>query len=140
MDEQFGRSGIKGRIVIWSSNNDFLVLCLHYYPQTQNTQELWVLVGVTTNLICPYPWSVSVTWTIILLSFVNCTRADCIRYHFINIWHWQKVCSEGLEKHTNGFQWMVTTSRAGHQSGSCKQIYGIVWPEKEICSLPYRLQ
>jgi hypothetical protein len=36
-DEQFGKSSVKGRIIIKCSDTDVLVLCVHYYPRMQNT-------------------------------------------------------------------------------------------------------
>ena len=36
-DEQFGKSSVKGRIIIKCSDTDVLVLCVHYYLRMQNT-------------------------------------------------------------------------------------------------------
>jgi hypothetical protein len=44
-DEQFGKSSVQGRIIIKSSDSDVLVLCVHYYPRMQNTDQLWLLMG-----------------------------------------------------------------------------------------------
>ena len=39
-DEQFGKSSVKGRIIIKCSDTDVLVLSVHYYPRMQNTDQL----------------------------------------------------------------------------------------------------
>jgi hypothetical protein len=39
-DEQFGKSSVKGRIIIKCSDADVLVLCVHYYPCMQNTGKV----------------------------------------------------------------------------------------------------
>jgi hypothetical protein len=49
-DEQFGKSSVQGRIIIKSSDSDVLVLCVHYYPRMQNTDQLWLLMGSVTSI------------------------------------------------------------------------------------------
>ena len=49
-DEQFGKSSVKGRIIINCSDTDVLVLCVHYYPRMQNTDQLWLLMGSVTSI------------------------------------------------------------------------------------------
>ena len=49
-DEQFGKSSVKGRIIIKCSDTDVLVLCVHYYPRMQNTDQLWLLMGSVTSI------------------------------------------------------------------------------------------
>ena len=48
-DKTFGESGIKGRSIIKSPDKDVLILCIHYFPSMQNTQELWFYTGSITN-------------------------------------------------------------------------------------------
>jgi hypothetical protein len=38
-DKTFGESGIKGRIIVKSPDTDFLILCIHFFPSMQHTQE-----------------------------------------------------------------------------------------------------
>jgi hypothetical protein len=49
-DEEFGKSSVKGRIIIKCSDTDVLVICVHYYPRMQNTDQLWLLVGSVTHI------------------------------------------------------------------------------------------
>ena len=39
-DKTFGESGIKGRIIVKSTDTDVLILCIHYFHSMQHTQEL----------------------------------------------------------------------------------------------------
>ena len=48
-DKTFGESGIKGRIIVKSPDTDVLILCIHYFPSMQNTQEVWFHTGSITN-------------------------------------------------------------------------------------------
>lgn len=48
-DKTFGESGIKGRIIVKSPDTDVLILCIHYFPSMQHTQELWFHTGSITN-------------------------------------------------------------------------------------------
>jgi hypothetical protein len=48
-DKTFGESGIKGRIIVKSPHTDFLILCIHYFPSMQHTQELWFHTGSITT-------------------------------------------------------------------------------------------
>jgi hypothetical protein len=51
-DKTFGESGIKGRIIVKSPDTDVLILCIHYFPSMQHTQELWFHTGsITTNKV-----------------------------------------------------------------------------------------
>jgi len=49
-DKQFGYNGVKGRIVVQSSDTDVLLLCLHYYSQMVNTEEIWFQTGAVSNI------------------------------------------------------------------------------------------
>ena len=40
----------KGRIIIKSSDTDVLVLCVHYFPKLENTEEMWFQTGSVSNL------------------------------------------------------------------------------------------
>jgi hypothetical protein len=44
-DKTLGESGIKGRIIVKSPDTDILILCIHYFPSMQHTQELWFHTG-----------------------------------------------------------------------------------------------
>jgi hypothetical protein len=48
-DKTFGESGIKGQIIVKSPDTDVLILCIHYFPSMQYTQELWFHTGSITN-------------------------------------------------------------------------------------------
>jgi hypothetical protein len=48
-DKMFGESGIKGWIIVKSPDTDVLILCIHYFPSMQHTQELWFPTGSITN-------------------------------------------------------------------------------------------
>ena len=48
-DKTFGESGIKGRVIVKSPDTDFLILCIHYFPSMQHTQDLWFHTGSITN-------------------------------------------------------------------------------------------
>jgi hypothetical protein len=35
--------------IVKSPDTDFLILCIHYFPSMQHTQELWFHTGSITN-------------------------------------------------------------------------------------------
>ncbi|CAC5359720.1 unnamed protein product [Mytilus coruscus] len=49
-DNQIFSNRTKGRIVVQSSDTDVLVLCVHYFPKLENTEELWFQTGSVSNL------------------------------------------------------------------------------------------
>ncbi len=56
IDSIFGDKGVKGNILIRSSDVDVLIIAVYYFPQIKNTNELWIHAGSvsrTTN-ICRY--------------------------------------------------------------------------------------
>jgi hypothetical protein len=50
INSQFRKSSVKSRIIIKCSDTDVLVLCVHYYPRMQNTDQLWLLMGSVTSI------------------------------------------------------------------------------------------
>jgi hypothetical protein len=48
-DRIFGEKRTKGRIIVKSSDTDVLVLCVHYFPSLQHTDELWFQTGAISS-------------------------------------------------------------------------------------------
>jgi hypothetical protein len=50
-DQQFKEQKVKGRIVIIikCSDTDVLVLCVHFFPKLESTEQMWFLTGTITN-------------------------------------------------------------------------------------------
>ena len=48
-DRIFGEKRTKGRIIVKSSHTDVLVLCVHYFPSLQHTDELWFQTGAISS-------------------------------------------------------------------------------------------
>ena len=44
-DMKLRETGKNGRFILWRSNTDVIVLCVHYFKQMINTRELWVQMG-----------------------------------------------------------------------------------------------
>jgi hypothetical protein len=47
-DKLFEIFYVRGRIVIRCSDTDDLVLYVHYFPQIQHTEELWLYMGTVS--------------------------------------------------------------------------------------------
>jgi hypothetical protein len=48
-DRMFGEKRTKGRIIVKSPDTDVLVLCVHYIPSLQYTDELWFQTGAISS-------------------------------------------------------------------------------------------
>ena len=48
-DRMFGEKRTKGRIIVKSPDTDVLVLCVHYFPSLQYTDELWFQMGAISS-------------------------------------------------------------------------------------------
>jgi hypothetical protein len=48
-DRIFGEKRTKGRIIVKSPDTDVLVLCVHYFPSLQYTDELWFQMGAISS-------------------------------------------------------------------------------------------
>ncbi|CAC5417718.1 unnamed protein product [Mytilus coruscus] len=48
-DEQFKKCNVRGRTIVKCSDIDVLVLCIHYFPQMLNTEQLWIFMASVTS-------------------------------------------------------------------------------------------
>ena len=48
-DRMCGEKRTKGRIIVQSRDTDVLVLCVHYFPSLQYTDELWFQTGAISS-------------------------------------------------------------------------------------------
>ncbi len=49
MDSIFGDKGVKGNILMRSSDVDVFIIAAHYFPHMRNTKELWIHAGSVSH-------------------------------------------------------------------------------------------